>query len=295
VAAIFGQFPIFVYCRTGPALCLALDSFCRGWFFSTAELASVCSWSGVLFAASVFRVRAIVNLVLRQERVKISLQWVLVFAARSSHGRIFSPDPFFVLLPGAPKSRPFLRSPASIVSSLPSGRFVPQLQCGRRGLELKRVSHRFPFPRWSYRLQFSCPRWLLDFPPGSDFIAVLGVSCQWKIQLVESFVFMFLIRFVLFCCPCALRTPIQISSFVVFPLTAAQISLSTGHPVRRKGLLQALSLSSHHRHWVSHGFACQSAAGFDCVSMLIYLIEGEFVQVEVGLFLSCQIEKLEVF
>jgi hypothetical protein len=43
VVAVFGLLPIFVYCCTGPALCLALDSFCRGCFFSTTELASVCS------------------------------------------------------------------------------------------------------------------------------------------------------------------------------------------------------------------------------------------------------------
>jgi hypothetical protein len=80
--SVFGLFPIFVYCCTGLALCLTLDSFCRGWFFSTAELASVCSL-----------VRSSFLLLLFSESVQVS-----ILSSGKSASRFLSSESWFLLL-----------------------------------------------------------------------------------------------------------------------------------------------------------------------------------------------------
>jgi hypothetical protein len=75
VASSFRSVSIFVCCCTGPAFCVALYLFCRGWFLSTVELASVCSLARSSFLLLLFsEVRAGVNLVQQQELIHISLQ-----------------------------------------------------------------------------------------------------------------------------------------------------------------------------------------------------------------------------
>jgi hypothetical protein len=71
----------FVYCCTGQR-CLALDSFCRGCFFSTTELASVCSL-----------VRSSFLLLLFFESVQVS-----ILSSGKSASRFLSSESWFLLL-----------------------------------------------------------------------------------------------------------------------------------------------------------------------------------------------------